>query len=157
MSPNVGVGGWGGLRALNQWVQLCIWSPNKLWRSNSIFNLWLAALYNVNPVQSFENNVQHKVLPYVEYRTVSGVFQNIDPNPLSTQRVYPHPAPKAGWYTHSPELIILVDFKAIYPGVPPGIFASFPGVVHFLSFEEICQYPRVPQGIVANPWGTLGY
>jgi hypothetical protein len=56
-----------------------------------------------------------------------------------------------------PELIVLVDFKAIYPGVPPGIFAGFPGVAHFLSFEEICQYPRVPQGKVANPWGTLGY
>ena len=41
--------------------------------------------------------------------------------------------------------------------VPPGIFAGFPGVAHFLSFEEICQYPRVPQGKVANPWGTLGY
>ena len=56
-----------------------------------------------------------------------------------------------------PELIVLVDFKAIYPGVPTGIFAGFPGVAHFLSFEEICQYPRVPQGKVANPWGTLGY
>jgi hypothetical protein len=43
----------------------------------------------------------------------------------------------------SAELIVLVDFKAIYPGVPPGIFASFPGVAHFLSFEQICQYPRV--------------
>ncbi len=50
-----------------------------------------------------------------------------------------------------------MDFKAIYPRVPPGIFAGFPGVAHFLSFEEICQYPRVPQGKVANPWGTLGY
>ncbi len=56
-----------------------------------------------------------------------------------------------------PELIVLVDFKAIYLRVPPGIFASFPGVAHFLSFEEICQYPRVPEGKVANPWGTLGY
>jgi hypothetical protein len=56
-----------------------------------------------------------------------------------------------------PELIVLVDFKAIYPRVPQGIFAGFPGVGHFLSFEEICQYPRVPQGKVANPWGTLGY
>ncbi len=55
------------------------------------------------------------------------------------------------------ELIVLVDFKAIYPRVPPGIFAGFPGVAHFLSFKEICQYPRVPQGKVANPWGTLGY
>jgi hypothetical protein len=40
-----------------------------------------------------------------------------------------------------PELVVLVDFKAIHPGVPPGIFASFPGVAHFLSFEQICQYP----------------
>ncbi len=32
--------GVGGLRGLSQWVQLCTrtWSPNKLWRSNSIFN-----------------------------------------------------------------------------------------------------------------------
>ncbi len=42
-----------------------------------------------------------------------------------------------------PELIVLFDFKAIYPGVPPGIFASFPGVAHFLSYKEICQYPKV--------------
>ncbi len=50
-----------------------------------------------------------------------------------------------------------MDFKVIYPRVPPGIFAGFPGVAHFLSFEQIYQYPRVPQGKVANPWGTLGY
>ncbi len=31
-------GGW-GLLGLSQWVQLCTWSPNKLWRSNSMFNL----------------------------------------------------------------------------------------------------------------------
>ncbi len=49
-----------------------------------------------------------------------------------------------------------MDFKAIYPGVPPGIFASFPGVAHFISFEQICQYPRVPQGKVVNPPVTLG-
>jgi hypothetical protein len=50
-------------------------------------------------------------------------------------------------------MIVSVDFKAIYPGY----FYEFPGVAHFLSFEEICQYPRVPLGKVANPWGTLGY
>jgi hypothetical protein len=37
MSPNAEVGD--GLQGLSQWVQLCTWSPNKLWRSNSIFNL----------------------------------------------------------------------------------------------------------------------
>jgi hypothetical protein len=50
-----------------------------------------------------------------------------------------------------------VDFNAIYPEVHPGIFASFPGVAHFLSFEKTCQYHRVPPGKIVNPWGTLGY
>jgi hypothetical protein len=39
MSPHAG--GRRELRGLNQWVQLYTWSQNKLWRSNSIFNLWL--------------------------------------------------------------------------------------------------------------------
>jgi hypothetical protein len=55
-------------------------------------------------------------------------------------------------YWEIPELVVFVDFKAIYPGVPPGIFASFPGVAHFLSFEQICQYPRVSR----KSTGTLG-
>jgi hypothetical protein len=29
------------LWGLSQWVQLCAWNSNKLWRSNSIFNLWI--------------------------------------------------------------------------------------------------------------------
>ncbi len=33
-------GGGEGLWGLSQWVQLYTWSPNKLWRSNSILNLW---------------------------------------------------------------------------------------------------------------------
>jgi hypothetical protein len=41
----------------------------------------------------------HKVLTYIEYRAVFGVFQTIDPPPLSTQRVCPPPAPKAGGCT----------------------------------------------------------
>jgi hypothetical protein len=50
-----------------------------------------------------------------------------------------------------PELVVLVDFKAIYPGVPPGIFSSFPGVAHFLTFEQICQYPRVSRKSTGYP------
>jgi hypothetical protein len=56
--------------------------------------------------------------------------------------------------THCPELIVLVDFKAIYLGVPPGIFGSFPGVAHFLSFTEIANtlgYPRVKSQIPGVP------
>ncbi len=48
-------------------------------------------------------------------------------------------------------LVVLVDFKAIYPGVPHGIFTSFPGVAHFLSFEQICQYPRVSRKSTGYP------
>jgi hypothetical protein len=36
----------GGLRGLSQWVQL---EPNKLWRSNSIFNLWGGGTSTVAP------------------------------------------------------------------------------------------------------------
>ncbi len=32
-------GDWEGLQGLSQWVQLCTWSPNKLWISTSIFIL----------------------------------------------------------------------------------------------------------------------
>ncbi len=32
--------GGGGSRGLSHWVQLCTWSPKKLWRSNSIFSLF---------------------------------------------------------------------------------------------------------------------
>ncbi len=42
MSPNARGGG--GLRCLSQWEHLCTWSPNKLWRSDSIFNLWPSSL-----------------------------------------------------------------------------------------------------------------
>jgi hypothetical protein len=30
------------MRGFSQWVQLCTWSPNKLWRSSSIFNVWVS-------------------------------------------------------------------------------------------------------------------
>ncbi len=40
--------------------------------------------------------IKHKVLKYVEYRAVSGVFQNIDPHPPLPWRVCTPPAPKVG-------------------------------------------------------------
>ncbi len=44
----------------------------------------------------------HKVLTYIEYRALSGVFRTNDPppHPLSTQRLCPPPTPKAGGDTH---------------------------------------------------------
>ncbi len=56
MSPNAGGGG--KLRGLTQWVQLYKWSPNKLWRSNSIFNLWARG----NLIYEQEKNVKSKIL-----------------------------------------------------------------------------------------------
>ncbi len=48
-------------------------------------------------VRKIQYSCNHKVLPYVEYRAVFSVFQNIDPpTPLFTQRVCPPPAPRAG-------------------------------------------------------------
>ncbi len=41
-----------GLRGLSQWVQLCTWSPNKLWRSNSIFNVMVGSL-KVHKIENF--------------------------------------------------------------------------------------------------------
>jgi hypothetical protein len=55
------------------------------------------------------------------------VFQNIDPPP------------------HSPlELIVLVDFKAIYPGVPPGYFHEFPWGTpgYFREFPRGGAFPK---------------
>jgi hypothetical protein len=62
-------------------------------------------LLSWQPLQSFIGTLRelfrkcthHKVLTFVEYRAVSGVFQNIDPQPSSppSESVLP-PAPKAG-------------------------------------------------------------
>jgi hypothetical protein len=56
------------------------------------------SIYSAIKSRTSSNILHHKVLTYVEYRAVSGVFQNIDP-PLSIQRVCPPTAPKAEGYT----------------------------------------------------------
>ncbi len=51
-------------------------------------------------VRSGNMHPTHKVLTYVEYRAVSGVFRTIDsPPPLNPANVSCPPAPKAGGYT----------------------------------------------------------
>ncbi len=60
--PKCGGGGVAG-----QWVQLCTWSPNKLWRTNFKFNLWLKVSQiekgflpkKVNKGQNKERKPQH--------------------------------------------------------------------------------------------------
>ncbi len=60
--PKCGARGGVVLRGLSQWVQLCTWSPNKLWRSNSIFNLcchWTILNYTARKITfmySFSGN-----------------------------------------------------------------------------------------------------
>ncbi len=67
MSPNAG-----GVVAGSQptWVQLCTWSPNKHWRSNSIFNLWLT------PTQSLgqRRNQFNQFTRYLLVHSVNGTF-----------------------------------------------------------------------------------
>jgi hypothetical protein len=47
-----------GLRGLSQWVRLCTWSPNKIWRSNSIFNLWFQQYCSVYDRKDFNDWVK---------------------------------------------------------------------------------------------------
>ncbi len=48
----------GRLRGLSQWVQLCTWRPNNLWRSNSIFNLCLFRKV-LSPISGYLGNITH--------------------------------------------------------------------------------------------------
>ncbi len=63
--PNAGGGV--ALRGLSQWVQLCTWSPNKLWRSNSILNLVVpakdnSAIYSILKHEiKFHKNMKRRV------------------------------------------------------------------------------------------------
>jgi hypothetical protein len=67
MSPNAG-----GVRGLSQWVQVGTWSPNKLWRSNSIFNLWSEyfsfSFLALSP--TFFTNVSQKILQDMLHLTI---------------------------------------------------------------------------------------
>jgi hypothetical protein len=47
----------GGVRGLSLWVQLCTWSPNKLLRSNSIFNLCLLYTVRFRTISNFLTNI----------------------------------------------------------------------------------------------------
>jgi hypothetical protein len=49
-----------------------------------------------SPESFREHPYSNKVLTYIEYRAVSGVFRTTLLTPLSSQRVCPPPAPKAG-------------------------------------------------------------
>ncbi len=70
-------GGGGGLRGLCQWVHLCTWSTNKLWRSNSIFSLWGKPM-----VVIFMNNLYFTAIFgldfYVLYSTVLHLLRPSD-------------------------------------------------------------------------------
>ncbi len=67
-------GGGGGLRGLSQRVQLCTWSPNKLRRSNTMFNLWIYTflLLNLDFVKATARNKDDlgcKITSYAVFAT----------------------------------------------------------------------------------------
>ncbi len=69
---------------MSQWVQLCTWSPNKLWRSNSIFNLWFLIVLVTSSdalASTFRYDLKHKI------DRVLGLFSS-RPNwdPLTSRR-----------------------------------------------------------------------
>jgi hypothetical protein len=73
---------------------VCIWCSKC---GHALLHLRMVYLPNISfPVRGCTTKYLH-----IEYRAVSGVFRTIHPPPLSTQRVCPPPAPKAGG-THSP-------------------------------------------------------
>jgi len=51
------------LRGLSQWVQLCTWSPNKLWRSNFKFNPRVLII-----------NVPNTIILYIYYPMSKGAI-----------------------------------------------------------------------------------
>jgi hypothetical protein len=69
-------------------------------------NKWLniSFIHYVKPTCTIHCTVglHHKVLIYVEYRAVSGVFQNIDPPPPLHPASVSSPRTKSGGGTHSP-------------------------------------------------------
>ncbi len=72
MSPNAG--GWGerGLRGLSLWVQLYTRSPNKLWRSYSIFNLWM--LLSRRNHSRGQNTVDSQLLKFYNFFFIAFFF-----------------------------------------------------------------------------------
>jgi hypothetical protein len=57
-----------------------------------VFKTKITSIKNPGTLQC----MKHKALTYVEYRAVSGVFQNIDPHPLTARRVCTPPPPAFG-------------------------------------------------------------
>ncbi len=51
----------GGCGGLSQWVQLCTWSPNKLWRSNSILNLIIPTIPIYNNILFVIKKLGHEI------------------------------------------------------------------------------------------------
>ncbi len=88
----------------NYWLTLrfCTITVRNIWK-------WILQYFRVNTLcfstlhctALYFHGLNHKVLTCVEYRAVSASSKILTPLPLSTQRVCPPPAPKAGG-THSP-------------------------------------------------------
>ncbi len=62
----------GGRGGLSQWVYSCVhhvtWIPNKLWRSNSIFNLWPEATEFLQSCNAFSSLLHTSFLDFVPFR-----------------------------------------------------------------------------------------
>ncbi len=96
----------GGVGAGYHWLCTAMrtWSPNKLWWSNCVYSIavlhqWLDVNHQKQSERLNLDRPGHKVLTYIWYRAVSGVFRTIDlPPPLHSASVS-SPRTKGGGYT----------------------------------------------------------
>jgi hypothetical protein len=73
---------------------ICWRAPSRRWKSGSLSRLEPCKLSNRSAVTG-----NHKELTYVEYRAVSGVFQNVDPPPPLHPASVSSPRTKRGIHT----------------------------------------------------------
>ncbi len=82
----------------------------------------------------------HKVLTYIEYRAVSGVFQTIDPPPHLHPASCPPPAPKAGG-VHTGWAVR--GWGSIFRNTPDIGLASYSNLFTSITMRLIQEVPSV--------------
>ncbi len=154
MSPNAGRGGgelW--LRGLSQWVQLCTRSPNKLWRSNSTFNLWAALWYRVYECRFFRYS--SGTFPFNEDEDIHEQIQNAyfmyPPHlwkEVSSQAIDVITNLLQVWYTDKKENWIFLIYKEIQSGAVAKSYMR----KGFLIDEEMRNFFPVNEEAVCHLW-----
>ncbi len=126
--PNAGAGLWG----LSQWAQLCAWSPNKLWRSNSIFNL------------QYMSRWFHCVWRCIAMCTCSGPTGSTPPSSRGSST--PPSSPSFSWLGRlfiktflGPQMALALQRDAISQGPKTSRFPGFNPLLH--CKKKVHEFP----------------